>query len=599
MLARRRAPRIGQRALSLRAALFNGAMEVRSPPTAFVGRARSSTGLTMPPPPPRRGRGSTVLVAGEAGIGKTRLVSELAARARATGATVLVGRCIDLVGASLPYLPDRRGAPAARGRAAELARRSAVRPRPRARTRSSGSSRTCSPRSSTPPRSPLVLVIEDLHWADASTLDLVAFLDHAVAEMRVVVVATYRSDELRPPHRLRAHAELIDLAPFSRDELETLLEAEAGEHCRPTSRRRSTRVPRATRSSRRSSSLLRRAATPSCRTCCATRCCAGCAARRNGPRRAARRGGGRPRRHLRPLSPRPPRRERRPREALRAAVDEDVLVADPAPSSFRFRHALLAEAVYATLLPGEREDVHARLATALAADPALAGTASAAAELAHHWTVAGRWPEALAASVAAARDAEAVSGLAEALRHLEHALDLWERVPGRARASPARQLDAVLARAAELCRPHRQRAAGGAARAPRDRSDRRRRPNARRAALRAPRVVPPRPGPAVRPASPRSAAPPTSSRASRRRRSARGCSLRSRTPSSSTSATRSRSRSARRRSAPRTRSVTSGRRCARVRSRASISATSDEPTRGSSACSTLAAGSRRAGRRAS
>jgi hypothetical protein len=51
------------------------------------------------------GRGGTVLVAGDAGIGKTRLVSELAARGRAAGAQPLVGRCLDLVGAEVPYLP--------------------------------------------------------------------------------------------------------------------------------------------------------------------------------------------------------------------------------------------------------------------------------------------------------------------------------------------------------------------------------------------------------------------------------------------------------------------------------------------------------------
>ena len=54
------------------------------------------------------------------------------------------------------------------------------------------------------------------------------------------------------------------------------------------------------------------------------------------------------------------------RESLRRAVEHGVLVADQATGSFRFRHALLAEAIYATILPGEREELHARLADELA-----------------------------------------------------------------------------------------------------------------------------------------------------------------------------------------------------------------------------------------
>ena len=110
-------------------------------------------------------------------------------------------------------------------------------------------------------------------------------------------------------------------------------------------------------------------------------------------------------------------------KALREAVDHGLLVPDRAAGSYRFRHALIAEAAYATLLPGEREDVHERLARALAAHGARAG------ELAEHWIAARRPEEAFTASLEAAREAEAVSGLSEALRHLERVLDLWDQVP--------------------------------------------------------------------------------------------------------------------------------------------------------------------------
>jgi DNA-binding CsgD family transcriptional regulator/tetratricopeptide (TPR) repeat protein len=115
--------------------------------------------------------------------------------------------------------------------------------------------------------------------------------------------------------------------------------------------------------------------------------------------------------------------EREARDSLRRAVEHGVLVADQAHGTFRFRHALLADAVYTTILPGEREALHARLADELARrETATAG------EIAPHWAAAGRTREALAASVDAAREAEAAFGLAEALAHLERVLGSWSDV---------------------------------------------------------------------------------------------------------------------------------------------------------------------------
>ena len=73
--------------------------------TTFVGRLRELERLEEGIRKAAAGQGGTVLLAGDAGIGKTRLVTELGARARAAGAQTLVGRCIDLVGAEVPYLP--------------------------------------------------------------------------------------------------------------------------------------------------------------------------------------------------------------------------------------------------------------------------------------------------------------------------------------------------------------------------------------------------------------------------------------------------------------------------------------------------------------
>jgi predicted ATPase len=70
-----------------------------------VGRARELEQLGLALDAAHAGSGATVLVAGEAGIGKTRLASELATRARDAGFEVLLGRAIDLVGTELPYQP--------------------------------------------------------------------------------------------------------------------------------------------------------------------------------------------------------------------------------------------------------------------------------------------------------------------------------------------------------------------------------------------------------------------------------------------------------------------------------------------------------------
>ena len=203
------------------------------------------------------------------------------------------------------------------------------------------------------------------------------------------------------------------------------------------------------------------------------------------------------------------------RESLRQAVEHGVLVAEQATGSFRFRHALLAEAIYATILPGEREELHARLADELARS----GAASPA-ELAPHWAAAGRSTEALAASVEAARQAEAVFGLAEAHAHLERALALWHAVPDAAELAGL-DLAELCAWTAELASQ-----VGAAPRAVElgtasDRARRRGRPAPCGAPPCAPRRVPRTRPAATTLASPRSSARSSSCRRSRPRRSAR------------------------------------------------------------------------------
>jgi DNA-binding CsgD family transcriptional regulator len=403
-------------------------MEARAG-SVLVGRGRELGELERALDAARAGSGVTVLVAGEAGIGKTRIASELAARAGDAGFEVLLGRSIDLVGTELPYQPFVE----------------ALRPLgtlgqadgPAAGSQLRMFEETLALLSECAAAVPVLLVLEDLHWADASTLDLVVFLAHNLGGRRVVLLGTYRADEPSSAERMRRLAEgvrrsgsalLLELGPLRREELAALLEARAdvrlpaalaaaivarsegnpffAEELLAVAGDSRGELPRGLRDL-----LLARVARLDAPTQGLLRLAA-----------AAGRDVGYP--LLRAVAELP---EGEVRESLRRAVEHGVLVAERTTGVFRFRHALLAEAVYATILPGEREELHARLADELARS-----AAAEPAELAPHWAAAGRNVEALVASVEAARQAEAVFGLAEALAHLERALALWPAVPDAA-----------------------------------------------------------------------------------------------------------------------------------------------------------------------
>ena len=116
-------------------------------------------------------------------------------------------------------------------------------------------------------------------------------------------------------------------------------------------------------------------------------------------------------------------------EALREAVGHQILIPDPSAGEERyaFRHALLQEAVYDDLLPGERTRLHSAFARTLEAAHR-DGDASRAAELAYHWYAAHDLPRALEAAFAAGESAEASHAFPEALDQYERALELWDRV---------------------------------------------------------------------------------------------------------------------------------------------------------------------------
>ncbi|HEV2921948.1 MAG TPA: AAA family ATPase, partial [Actinomycetota bacterium] len=195
----------------------------------FVGRGRELGRLGHALDAAQAGRGTTALVGGEAGIGKTRLASELAGRARGAGFEVLLGRSIDLVGTELPYQPFVEA----------LRPLGALR---RVDGRAAGSQlrvfeQTLALLTDRAAVAPVLLVLEDLHWADTSTLDLVVFLAHNLHDRRVLLVATYRADEPSSSERMRrlaggvrrsGSALVLELGPLDREELAALLATHDG-----------------------------------------------------------------------------------------------------------------------------------------------------------------------------------------------------------------------------------------------------------------------------------------------------------------------------------------------------------------------------------
>ena len=167
----------------------------------FVGRERELAELERALAATQAGSGASVLLTGEAGIGKTRLASEFAGRARDAGFAILLGRSIPLVGTDLPYQPF-----------VEALR--PLGPPWLLHGQSAGSQllvfeETLARLTERAASAPVLLMLEDLHWADASTLDLVVFLAHNLDDRRLLLLATYRTDEHSWADRVHRLAEAV------------------------------------------------------------------------------------------------------------------------------------------------------------------------------------------------------------------------------------------------------------------------------------------------------------------------------------------------------------------------------------------------------
>lgn len=449
----------------------------------LLGRADELKRLCSAVAGARAGEPSTILLAGDAGVGKTRLLRELADWAGDEDLSLLVGHCVDLGELGLPYLPFTEVL-AALKRDPDLGIAELIAAHPGVVSLLGGEGRADrgadvpdwvapSPAGSGQRQlfeavaallfdlaatRPVLLVIEDLHWADQSTRDLLRFLISRFADQRLTIIASYRTDDLHRRHPLRpwlaelARVEVVDrlvLTPMADPDVAALV--------------------RAVRPDRLTDALLR-----------------GIVERAEGNAfyaeelSAAVSAGGVPEGLSEILLA---RLEALPEDAqhvvrvaaiagrsvghnilaavaglspaaldaaIREAVNRYILVVED-DGTYQFRHALLREAAYADLMPGERVRLHAAFAEQLA-------DSGSAAELSLHYRESNDLAGALGASWQAARDAARLRGPVEQLHHLERVLSLWPSVPdaaeriGRSYAIAALDASTAASGAGELSR---------------------------------------------------------------------------------------------------------------------------------------------------
>jgi DNA-binding CsgD family transcriptional regulator len=406
-----------------------------------------------------------VLLGGDAGIGKSRLVDEFRSRARSTGVLVATGSCAPTNGGGLPYGPfvgvlrdlarqlDQESAsrmlgPAINGLGLDLPGFDRATPlddgkEPPASSSALGKTRLFSALlaafANVSEASPVVLVLEDLHWSDSASAELLDFLARNLHQSSVLLVGTYRSDELGGRHPLRGpllelgrHMHVVEMRLHGLDirDTATFLEALLGEQ--PESalvsevQSRSEGNPffieelmAAMPSTTISDELRRMILLRVDRMSESASQLVGIAAAI----------GVSLDQHL--LETVSEFEAERFDLALAEVVDHQILVAESEARVLRFRHTLLYEAASTLLLRTERVRVHQKIALTLSAHPSYGGTGPGhrAAEQARHWLAAGAWPEALNASVAAAEEASAVFAFPEALEQFERALAAWDRAP--------------------------------------------------------------------------------------------------------------------------------------------------------------------------
>lgn len=406
-------------------------------PEAFVGRRDQLALLDEARRHAEADEPRVVVLVGEAGIGKTRLMARFADRTAEAGARVLRTACLELGTQGLPLAPllsalrQLTGVPLPDLLLRLLPEHDRGAGPPEDQARLFDLFGAVLHRLGT--EQLVVWLIDDLHWADRSTRELLGFLARTLRGTRVLIVAAYRTDDLDRRHPLRAFmAELerlpivrrTELARFTRTELAELL------HGAPQSLVDSV----FTRSGGNAFYATELALAPdqstlpeSLRDFLLQKVQQLPDQSRHVVRLAA--VGGRSISHglLAATAGLP---DSALFDALRQAADARVLVPDG--EQYTFRHFLVRDAIVDDLLPAERVRLHRACASALAASPGLVAPDRLAAQLAFHWYEAGAVAEALPALLRAADAAAQLSAHAEHAQMLDRALTIWSRVPDAA-----------------------------------------------------------------------------------------------------------------------------------------------------------------------
>jgi ATP/maltotriose-dependent transcriptional regulator MalT len=289
--------------------------------------------------------------------------------------------------------------------------------------------------------SPVVLVIEDAHWADRSSRDLLTFLIGNQRSLSgLLIVVTFRSDELHRTHPLRPLLASLDrIAWVERIELPRLTRQDTSELAvRILGREPDEELAEALYHRSEGNPLFIEALL----------CCDGELSRelpeslrdlllesvRRLPEdtqevlRLASAGGEATGHAL--LAEVSGLDDAALTRAVRPAVTANVL--HPRGDGYAFRHELIREAVHEDLLPGEHGRLHSRFAEAIDADPTLVPPGRAAIEMAHHWHSAHDSAWALIGAWRAAAQAGRAVAAAERLSLLARVLELWDQVPDAA-----------------------------------------------------------------------------------------------------------------------------------------------------------------------
>ncbi|MEO7663837.1 MAG: AAA family ATPase, partial [Candidatus Limnocylindrales bacterium] len=431
---------------------------------AFVGRAterarlRSDLALVA-----GSGRARATVLAGESGIGKTSLLDQFLRDAATTGATLLVGACLEAADDGIPYAPfvemlrnlvrhtpvERRPALLGPARAdlsrllPELAPRAADMP-PASELDRSAQGRLFELILGIIERlaavAAVVIVVEDIHWADRSTRDLLDFLVRSLRDEPVLLVVTLRTDtggsavgnlSFVAELEREPDVERIDLTAFTRDEVQAQATSLLGR--RPDGGEIDALLARSDGNPFSVEELVVTASgseglPPVLRDVLSARISSLSRPALDVLRAAAIAGRGIDDDLISEALAVDPRTLG---GHLREAIESGILVRGSGRDgpAVRFRHVLLQEVVASDLFPAERAALHAAFAAALERRAAGKPGSATHAEIARHWDAAGRPDRALGPTLRGAEAAERAFAFGEALRLWDRAAVLLEMVP--------------------------------------------------------------------------------------------------------------------------------------------------------------------------